>query len=1156
MNAEILTVGTELLLGDILNSNSQFLSRELAVYGIDTLYQSTVGDNPERLESALSLALSRCDMVVLTGGLGPTEDDLTRETVAKALNLPLELHEESEARIQEYFRNTGKEYTENNRKQAMLPKGCTVFPNNHGTAPGCAVETDKHCVIMLPGPPKELVPMFTESVAAFLQKFSGETIRSHTVGVFGIPEAAVDERLHDLMEGDNPTVAPYAKSGEVTLRVTAKADSEEAANALCEPILAEIRERLGAAVYGVDTNGLPATVVELLKQNEKKIATAESCTAGLLSGKLTEVAGASQVFECGIAAYSPEIKRQVLGVPESVLDTQGAVSPETAGAMAVGARRVGGADIGIGITGVAGPDPSEGKAVGTVYVALADDRRVWVKKIFAGHGEQDREAIRNAATLYALDMARRYLEALPGVMAGGQMLKKAPTPTVRKTKSAMSGKRWVWLAAIVVLIAGVLLGCYGQILVPYLNEREYDALWAIYMQEVDVGEDEPITYPDGILSQFMGLYRVNQNVSGWLTVGGTNINYPVAIDPEEDFYGGNDFYGKTSTFGVPHMPFGTKLSASSVNRALVIYGNNPQNDQMFSDLEEFTKLTYLKQHPVVEFNSIYHENKYKIFSVALVQDGDTSADAFDFTTSNFETEEDFLHFVAQLRRRSLFDTPVEVQDGDDLLLLTTPIEYSFEGARIVVAARRVRPNESAENDLSKARANRAVLMPSAWQGETPSSTEESTTLTEETTTTTTELTTTTTEEPTTTTTTTATTTTTTTTVTTTTTTELTTTTTTTTAANEEGDQLVGETTASESTTTTSKVTVTRPTGSEDENIVVGPVAGTVQGTISEYDFMSYFALQNGGEVIRPKDKKELQYALARIVKAELGNLRTMEVSTEAQKAQAVATYTYVLWYNQAYQKPYTCSLPALDLANKWDKKIYDAVGDVLGVKLLDLSQEKLEKMLCQSSYYAATGGYSASSNKVWTGTLPYGQSVVSKYDDMLYYVKYGGGGSFSTTVTMKRDELYKKVKEWFKDNVQSKYPDYKMPESQFELKDGEAPLCAVSYDGDGTKGEGEAWNYVFHTNFYYVDTLGNKKPLTGYNMRSALGLRSHAFRVEYNAVTEEVSITTQGWGHGVGLSQMGAVGYANEEGWTYVQILRHYYSVTNASNHQIVMPVW
>ncbi len=1167
MNAEILTVGTELLLGDILNSNSQFLSRELAIYGIDTLYQSTVGDNHERLVGALKVALSRCDMVVLTGGLGPTEDDLTRETVAETLGLPLVLHEESEARIQEYFRNTGKEYTENNRKQAMLPQGCTVFRNDHGTAPGCAVEKDGKCVILLPGPPKELIPMFVDSVAPFLQKFSGETIRSHNIGVFGVPEAAVDERLHDLMEGSNPTVAPYAKSGEVLLRVTAKAATEEEADALCMPVVEEIRERLGAAVYGVDTGGLPETTVALLKKNEKKIATAESCTAGLLSGKLTEVPGASQVFECGIAAYSAEVKRQMLGVPEAVLENHGAVSPETAVAMASGARRVGGADIGIGITGVAGPDSSEGKKVGTVYVALADERRVWVKKIFAGHGTEDREQIRNAATLYALDMARRYLEALPGVMAGGQLLEKVEVPSdaiVKKTPGvSMRGKRWIWLSMVLVSILAVLLIGYTAFLEPYLNDRKFESLWEIYMQEQEIDDSEEILYPEGILSQFMSLYRVNEHISGWLSVENTGINYPVTTDPTQGYYNGHDFYGKTSTYGVPHFAQGTALKAGMTHRSLVIYGNNPDNGQMFSDLAEYTKLTYLKSHTTVDFSTIYQENHYKIFAVMLSQDGDMSPDAFEFTKSDFATEDEFLAFVAQLRRRSLFDTPVDVQEGDDLLMLTTPIDYSFSDARIVVVARRVRAGEERENDLSKARVNRTVLMPSAWQDmqgvgtttttvtttETPTTTV--TTETETTTQTTETVTTTkpTTTKPTTTTTTTPT----------------TSTTTSTTVPQEEGDPLVGETTTTVSKPTTSRPTVTRPPDSAEDRGEA--VEGTVQGSISEYEFMSYFTLKNSNKAVKdemqdengvlaPKTKEELQRALTYIVKAELGSASTMASSTEAQKAQAVVSYTYILWYNTSYQQPYPCSLKPLDLKNANDKKIYDAVGTVLGVKLLDTSKTSLEKMLLQTVYSAATGGYTASSNKVWSGSLPYAQSVVSKYDDAASYAKYGGGGSFVSSVTLTRAELNEKVKTWFKNNVQNRYPTYVMPEEQFEAKKGEAPLVALSYDGDGTLGTGDAWNYVFHTNFYYIDNRGNKKPITGYNMRSALGLRSHAFRVTYDAAQDTVTVTTQGWGHGVGLSQMGAVGYANEEGWSYVKILRHYYSVTSKSAHQIVMPIW
>lgn len=222
MNAEIITVGTELLLGDILNENSRFLSQELAVYGIQLHYQSTVGDNVARLGELLSLAMGRSDLIVLTGGLGPTPDDVTRETVADALSLPLELHEESWRRIQEYFQSTGREMTENNKKQAMLPKGCVVFPNDHGTAPGLRRGAVRQAIIMLPGPPRELIPMFNDYVGPYLSKFAGGTIFSRTVGVFGIAESAVAERLADLMSEANPSVAPYVKDGEVTIRITAR----------------------------------------------------------------------------------------------------------------------------------------------------------------------------------------------------------------------------------------------------------------------------------------------------------------------------------------------------------------------------------------------------------------------------------------------------------------------------------------------------------------------------------------------------------------------------------------------------------------------------------------------------------------------------------------------------------------------------------------------------------------------------------------------------------------------------------------------------------------------------------------------------------------------------------------------------------------------
>ncbi len=1185
MNAEILTVGTELLLGDILNSNSQFLSREMAAYGIDILYQSTVGDNRERLKNALELALGRCNMVIVTGGLGPTEDDLTRETVAEYFNLPLELHEESERRIREYFAATGREYAENNQKQAMLPQGCEVFPNDHGTAPGCAVEKYGQHVILLPGPPRELVPMFTEYVVPYLSARCDSTIHSHTVGVFGVPESVVDERLHDLMQGENPTVAPYAKDGEVVLRITAKAETAEQADALCAPIIAEIRERLGAAVYGVDAGNLQKTVVSLLKEKELKIATAESCTAGMLSGRLTEVSGASEVFECGVAAYPKEIKHQVLGVPESVLKEKGAVSPETAAAMAMGARRVGEAAIGIGITGVAGPDPSEGKDVGTVYVALADERRVWVKKVFTGHGEGDREHIRYVATSHALDMARRYLEAYPGVMAGGQMLDKLYPESVgtlpKRTKRAVL----VTLLTLVAVTAVLLSYLYW--LRPRWNRQQFDQLWQVYSQEIIDTEEESgdWDYPDGILTRFMSLYRANPDVRGWLTVPDSDISYPVVQEVEDGYYRDHDFRRSPSEFGVPYVDKAVNMAADADDRNLVIYGNNPASGQMFATLANYTQLGFLRRYPTIEWNTLYRSDVYKIFAVMVVGDDERYTDNFDYAVDTFEDEDAFLAYVAEIRQRSLFNTPVGVGEGDDLLMLTTPIEFGFDGARIVVVARRTRTDESAENNLMAARLNNTVLMPLAWQiqqGDVTSPTV--TTTTTETTVTTTETVTTTTAESATTTETSVTEMTTVTTETTGTEGAETTTGTTTTTATMAGvSDPSATTTATEATvttttatttattvttttvaTTTTTATTTAPTTAPTTN--PAPPSSTdgapVQGTYAESDYLPLFRLKNTNKdvtlpgqdetgLIVPKTKEELQYALASVVKVEMGTSLSMSKSVEAQKAQAVASYSHIL-YSCMGGASYELDCKAIDLENKTDKKIFDAVGEVLGVKIVNTKASSLKAGLLNTQYSAATGGNTSSSGKVWGGNLAHEVSVPSPHDNYLMVCKYGTAAlieKYVSTVVLTREELYKEIKAWVGDKGT-------IPDEVFAAVAGKLPLYAESYDGDGTAGQGDAWNAVYETNFYYVTAEGKKVNITGHRMRSALGLRSHAFRTSYDAATDKITITTQGHGHGVGLSQMGAVGFANEDGWSYLQILKYYYSITDSSSHQVVAAQW
>lgn len=410
MKAEILSVGTELLLGDIVNTDAQFLAEELARSGFIVLYHSTVGDNEERLAALLKTALSRSDIVLTTGGLGPTADDLTKEVCAKALGLPLVEDAESMRRIESFFRARGREMPETNRKQAYLPQGCTIFRNDHGTAPGCAIEREGKIVINLPGPPRELKPMFLEQALPYLARFAGGAIVSHTVRTFGIGESAMAERAARFLTQENPTVAPYAKDGEALLRVTARAASPEEADALCKPAVDALCALFGSFVYGVDVDSLQQVVVQRLRDRGLKIGLAESCTAGLIAKRITEIPGASDVLECGIISYSSRIKEKLLGVSEKTIERYGVISAETAAEMAAGALAVSGAQLGLGVTGLAGPGGDDrGNPAGLSYIALTDGRRTLSRTVNTGRGGDNREYNRFVTASNALDLIRLYL---------------------------------------------------------------------------------------------------------------------------------------------------------------------------------------------------------------------------------------------------------------------------------------------------------------------------------------------------------------------------------------------------------------------------------------------------------------------------------------------------------------------------------------------------------------------------------------------------------------------------------------------------------------------------------------------------------------------------------------------------------------------------
>lgn len=406
---ELISVGTEILLGDILNTDAQYLSIELAKLGISVIHQSTVGDNRERLLAQLDEAAKRSDIIILSGGLGPTPDDLTKEVCCEFFGKEMFLHEPTVEKIKEYFSSKGIEMAQNNLKQAMLPKDCVIFPNDNGTAPGMAIEKDGVHILVLPGPPRELKPMFQNCAVPYLMQFSDRIIVSHNIRTFGIGESSMAEKVNDLFDAQNPTVAPYAKDGEALLRVTAMAMTKEDAESLCEPIIEEIKKRLDAYVYGVDYNCIEEAVVGMLKEHHLKAATAESCTGGLIAKRITDVPGASEVFECGIISYANGIKHKVLGVSEDDLNKYGAVSETVAKQMAQGALKVSGADIAVSVTGIAGPDSdSTGKPVGLVYIGLADKENVWVREIRTSR--RDRSYNRYVSASNALDMIRLYID--------------------------------------------------------------------------------------------------------------------------------------------------------------------------------------------------------------------------------------------------------------------------------------------------------------------------------------------------------------------------------------------------------------------------------------------------------------------------------------------------------------------------------------------------------------------------------------------------------------------------------------------------------------------------------------------------------------------------------------------------------------------------
>lgn len=772
MNAEIIAVGTEILLGDILNTHAQFLAKELAALGFDLHFQSVVGDNRDRLVSSLKESLDRSDIVILTGGLGPTNDDLTKETACEVLGEKMELNQEALDRIRRYFARRGQEMPENNVKQAMLPPGCTVFFNDYGTAPGAAIEKNGKCVILLPGPPRELTPMFHEQVRPYLQKFSDSNILSHTLTAFGIGESAIAEKLGRILENPNPTVALYAKDGEVQIRVTAKAATAELADGIIMPMIQEITHRLGDYIYGVDVPNIHSVVIGLLREQRMMIATAESCTGGMLSQKLTEISGASEVFEFGVASYSNRIKEKILGIPKEIIDRCGAVSSEVAMLMAIGAQREGNADIGVGITGIAGPGGGTAEnPVGRVYVGVTYKNKYWVEKLTIGHGASDeRDYIRKIATMHALNMVRLILEGSPRAVEALADIPEIPAvaPLTRNGSAFAeevnpeSAGETAFLSAegeaaaeispdgtvaikrpwyqrlamyifpwkgdsvqeiirkIIFLIALITLIGSSLYIIDYLKAQvQIDSVFkeTLSLYDREPTEEELANLPDGYLKKFAALYNQNQEIKGWITIPNSRVNFPVMQTDNNDYYLDHSFNRTSNRYGAPFVDWRCTVGPNGqLSTNTIIYGHNGSGGKVFCDVKNYANINFYRGSPTITFDTVYDESQWKVFGVILTNGSPDGGYFFQYHNFiNAESDEHFEWFIRQIKRRTLINTTVDVLPTDQLLTLSTCSKKSdLEDGRLVVFARKVRPGESASVDVRNATVNQNPLYPLSW----------------------------------------------------------------------------------------------------------------------------------------------------------------------------------------------------------------------------------------------------------------------------------------------------------------------------------------------------------------------------------------------------------------------------------------------------------
>ena len=722
MKCEIITVGTELLFGEIVNTNASYLAKRLKRLGVEVSRQTSIGDDVARLKSCLRAALERSDLVVTTGGLGGTDDDVTREAVSDLLGLPMQRDPELLDSIKEYFAAKGEDMPESAAKEADVISGAKVLSNGKGLAPGQYVAVGEKAILLLPGPPAELRDVF-ENGAERVIGAGGKHIVTEAVNVFGIPESAMNDIIKTVDCG-GAVVGTYARSGELTAEITVTADSKGEAETSAKEIADRVQEALGEYAYGRNADSLAGEVVRLLKEKKLRVTTAESCTGGLVAKRITDVNGSSAVFEQGVTAYSNDIKRSALSVRGKTLKKYGAVSPQTAADMAAGALFTSKADFAVSVTGCAGDDdPNKG----IVYVCLYDGRDCFVRKLSLTDPRYTRSRIREIAALHAFDMLRRRLTGLPVVterwLAEGDSvmpdIKVGPFYVKQKNNGKdakkgffprryrfdprrTGGFNWLNLVRVIAFCMAfvVLVVSSAYILNDYMERRRNikaseTAQDMFNDTQKYIEENDPgfiYTGPEDILENFHVLYMQNSDIIGWISIkknnGAAFIDYPVVQSSDNDHYLRRSFFGDYATGGTIFMDY--RCNASIFSKNTVIYGHNMKDNSMFAQLLKYGSASFYNSAPIIDYSTLYEGYKFKIFAAFY-----TTTD-FDYIQVSFSDRKEFLAIVSEAKARSVITTNVDVGVDDTIMTLSTCAYIDgIEDARFVVMGRLLRDGESA-----------------------------------------------------------------------------------------------------------------------------------------------------------------------------------------------------------------------------------------------------------------------------------------------------------------------------------------------------------------------------------------------------------------------------------------------------------------------------